>query len=237
MFTKLGRLLVRALLVVIVASVALVLPLRWLPPLTTTFMVITWAGKPADTRMRHDWVDRRDISSHVAAAVVAAEDQKFFTHAGFDFQSIGKALEHNRHSRRIKGASTISQQVAKNLFLWPGRSWLRKGLEAWLTVWIEVLLPKARILELHLNVAQFGPAVFGVEAASRLYFGRPAARLDLRQAALLAAVLPNPVQLSVAKPSVYVRRRQAWIVQQASRLERKGLFRSVQWQGVPAGAT
>ena len=109
------------------------------------------------------------------------------------------------------------------------RSWLRKGLEAWLTVWIEALLPKARILELHLNIAQFGPTVFGVEAASRLYFGKPAARLNRNEAALLAAVLPNPVRLSVARPSRYVLRRQAWIMQQASRVERVGLLSRAGW--------
>lgn len=232
MFTKIGRLLLRAAALVVLVTIALVLPLRWLPPLTTSFMVITWATKDDGAgRMRYDWVGRTAIHANAAAAVVAAEDQKFFAHAGFDFESIGKAIEHNgRQNGRLKGASTISQQVAKNLFLWPGRSWMRKGLEAWLTVWIELLLPKARILELHLNIAQFGPTVFGVEAASRLYFGKPAARLNRNEAALLAAVLPNPARLSVARPSHYVRRRQAWIMAQAARVERTGLFSPTRWR-------
>lgn len=221
----------RVVAFVLLATVALVLPLRWLPPLTTSFMVITWATKPAGAGdLRYDWVPRAAISGNAPAAVIAAEDQKFFSHAGFDFESIGKAMRHNQRSRRTKGASTISQQVAKNLYLWPGRSWLRKGIEAWFTVWLELLLPKERILELHLNIAQFGPAVFGVEAASRLYFGKPAARLGREEAALLAAVLPNPVRFSVARPSVYVRRRQAWIMYQAARLERAGLYSPAGWR-------
>jgi monofunctional biosynthetic peptidoglycan transglycosylase len=225
-----GRLALRALAIFVVATAALVLPLRWLPPLTTSFMIITWVTKPAGAGdMRYDWVSRTAISSDAAAAVMAAEDQKFFEHAGFDLQSIENAYRHNQRGRHIKGGSTISQQVAKNLFLWPGRSWLRKGIEAYLTVWIELLLPKERILELHLNIAQFGPTVFGVEAASRLYFGKPAARLNRSEAALLAAVLPNPVHLQVARPSTYVQRRQAWIMYQSARLERAGIFSPSRW--------
>jgi monofunctional biosynthetic peptidoglycan transglycosylase len=228
----LGRLLLKAIAVVFMATAALILPLRWLPPLTTSFMIITWAAKPAGAGAIHyDWVGRRAISGYAAAAVVAAEDQKFFDHAGFDFVSIGKAYDQNRNSRRVKGASTISQQVAKNLFLWPGRTWLRKGIEAYLTVWIELLLPKERILELHLNIAQFGPTVFGVEAASRLYFGKRAAQLNRNEAALLAAVLPDPARLRVARPSAYVLRRQAWIMYQSARLERTGVFSPTAWKG------
>lgn len=211
--------------VALLATAALILPLRWFAPATTTFMLIHRFTAPERSGpLRYDWVDRAAISRYAAAAVIAAEDQTFFGHAGFDFKAIGKALRHNQRGRRIKGASTISQQVAKNLFLWPGRSWLRKGIEAYLTVWLELLLPKERILELHLNIAQFGPTVFGVESASRLYFGRSAARLGRSEAALLAAVLPNPVRLSVARPSRYVRGRQQWILGQSQRLERAGLF-------------
>jgi monofunctional biosynthetic peptidoglycan transglycosylase len=227
---NLRRILVRAVGTFLLATLALVLPLRWLPPLTTSFMVITWARKPAEAGpLRYDWVDRAAISRHAMAAVLAGEDQRFFEHPGFDFDQIGKAFDENRRGQRVRGASTISQQVAKNLWLWPGHSWLRKGIEAWLTAWVELLLPKPRILELHLNIAQFGPAVFGVEAASRLYFGRPAARVDRGQAALLAAVLPNPVRFSVARPSAYVRRRQAWIMGQAARLERSGALAAADW--------
>ncbi len=223
--------LIRTVAIIVLVPAALILPLRWLPPLTSSFMAIAWVQKPETAGpLRYDWVGRAGISPHAAAAILAAEDQKFFDHGGFDLQSIVKAIRHNERSSRIKGASTISQQVAKNLFLWPGRSWLRKGIEAWLTIWIELLLPKERILELHLNIAQFGPTVFGVEAASRLYFGRPAASLNRDQAALLAAVLPNPARLSVTRPSVYLRRRQAWIMSQAARLERVGLFAPSRWR-------
>lgn len=219
------RFVFRAIAAAILATIALILPLRWFAPVTTTFMLITRFTAPDGAGpLRYDWVNRGAISRYAAAAVLAAEDQKFFDHSGFDFKSIGKALRHNQRSRRIKGASTISQQVAKNLFLWPGRSWLRKGAEAYLTVWLELLLPKERILELHLNIAQFGPAIFGIEAAGRRYFHGSAARLNRSQAALLAAVLPNPMRFSVARPSGYVRRRQQWIIAQSERLERAGRF-------------
>lgn len=214
---------------ILLITVTLILPLRWLPPLTTSFMIITWTNG-AGGDLRYDWVPRAAISHHAAAAVLASEDQKFFAHAGFDLKSIRSAIEDYRSSGQLRGGSTISQQVAKNLFLWPGRSWLRKGIEAWLTVWLELLLPKERILELHLNIAQFGPTVFGIEAASRLYYARPASRLNRDQAALLAAVLPNPVRLSVAQPSAYLRERQAWIMAQAARLERAGLFTPARWR-------
>lgn len=216
-----ARFLIYCVLVIIAIPVALILPLRWLPPLTTSFMVITWFTKAEDAGpLRYDWVGRKAISRRAPEALVAAEDQRFFEHHGFDLPSIRKAYSANQRGKRIKGASTISQQVSKNLFLWPGRSWLRKGLEAWFTLWLELLLPKERILELYANVAQFGPATFGVEAASRHYYGKPAARLNRNEAALLAAVLPNPVKLRVANPGPYVRRRQAWIMNQSMRVAR-----------------
>lgn len=149
------------------------------------------------------WADLDDISPHLALAVIAAEDQKFPSHHGFDFESISKVVSEGE----ARGASTISQQLAKNLYLWPGRSWLRKGLEAWITVWIELLWPKQRILEVYLNVAEFGPGVYGADAASHRFFGRPASRLSVDQAARLAAVLPSPRRMSAARPSSHVRKR------------------------------
>jgi monofunctional biosynthetic peptidoglycan transglycosylase len=160
-------------------------------------------------------VSRDRISRRVPLAVLAAEDQKFFSHAGFDVESILKVWKRNGRARQVRGASTISQQVAKNLWLWPERSWLRKGLEAWFTLWVELLWPKERILEVYLNIAQFGPRVFGVEAAGRLYFRKPAAALNEPEAALLAAVLPNPSVYRVRNPSRYTTRRQAWVQRQA----------------------
>lgn len=180
-------------------AVLQVLILRVVPPFTSAFMLASDAAE-----VRYDWVPWEDIAPSAKLAVVAAEDQKFPEHWGFDFAAIHRALDHNRHSRRVRGASTISQQTAKNLFLWSGRSWVRKGLEVGYTILIEALWPKRRVLEVYLNIAQFGPGIYGVEAAAQAYFGKPASRLTRQEAALLAAVLPNPVRLKVARPSPYV---------------------------------
>ena len=145
-------------------------------------------------------------------AVIAAEDQRFLEHRGFDLASIRAALDERAQGGRVRGASTVSQQLAKNLFLWPGRSWLRKALEAGFTVLIESFWPKQRILEVYLNVVEFGPGVYGVGAAAEVYFRKAAAELTAEEAALLAAVLPNPQRLQVAAPSAYVRSRQRWIL-------------------------
>ena len=191
----------------IALSVACVALLRFVPPPTTAFILRErlFHGSAAPNGFHREWMPLRDISPRVAIAVVAAEDQRFPTHHGFDLTEIRKALEEDG---RRRGASTLSQQVAKNLFLWPG-GWVRKGLEAYLTVLIEALWPKRRILEMYLNVAEFGPGVFGVQAASVRFFGKPASQLTRREAARLAAVLPSPKRMSVAKPSAYVLRR-AW---------------------------
>jgi monofunctional biosynthetic peptidoglycan transglycosylase len=203
----------------LVLTLALVLPLRWLPPLTSSFMLQNWLWQHSlSAEVRYHWVSRDKISRRAALAVVAAEDQKFFSHAGFDLQSIRKVWGRHGRNRQLRGASTISQQVAKNLWLWPDRSWLRKGLEAWFTLWVELLWPKERILEIYLNIAQFGPHIFGVEAAGRLYFRKSAADLNEPEAALLAAVLPNPAVYRVRNPSWYTRRRQGWVQQQARHL-------------------
>ena len=202
----------------IVLSAAAVLALRWIDPWTTAFMAEARAG--AWLRLdfsysnHYRWVDLDDISPHAAIAVIASEDQQFPFHAGFDFKSIREAIRHNAHSRKVRGASTISQQVAKNLFLWSGRSWLRKGLEAWFTVLIEAFWPKERILEVYLNVAEFGPGIWGVEAASQGFFRKPAARLTRAQSATLAAVLPNPNLMHADRPSAYVAARRQKILGQ-----------------------
>ncbi|EMN3919052.1 monofunctional biosynthetic peptidoglycan transglycosylase [Citrobacter farmeri] len=166
-----------------------------------------------------DWVSMDEISPWMGLAVIAAEDQTFPDHWGFDVAAIEKALSHNeRNENRIRGASTLSQQTVKNLFLWDGRSWLRKGLEAGLTVGVETVWSKKRILTVYLNIAEFGDGVFGVEAAAQRYFGKPASRLTPSEAALLAAVLPNPLRFKAAAPSGYVRSRQAWILRQMRQL-------------------
>ncbi|ATX91556.1 monofunctional biosynthetic peptidoglycan transglycosylase [Citrobacter portucalensis] len=166
-----------------------------------------------------DWVSMDEISPWMGLAVIAAEDQKFPDHWGFDVTAIEKALAHNeRNENRIRGASTLSQQTAKNLFLWDGRSWVRKGLEAGLTLGMETVWSKKRILTVYLNIAEFGDGIFGVEAAAQRYFHKPASRLSLSEAALLAAVLPNPLRFKANAPSGYVRNRQAWIMRQMRQL-------------------
>lgn len=197
-----------------------VLLFRFIDPPTSAFMLrYRWTSLFENVPpLRHAWVDYADISSSAKLAVIASEDQKFAGHAGFDVDAIEKAWTHNEGGRRIRGGSTISQQLAKNLFLWPERSWLRKGLETWFTLWIELLWPKSRVLEVYLNVIELGPGVFGVGAASEQFFGVPAAHLDRREAALLAAVLPNPRRFSATNPTPYVRTRATWIQVQMSRL-------------------
>ncbi len=208
-------------------AVVLTLIFRWVPPPTTAFMLRDRTPAP-DGGPRYEWVPRKRISPWVGLAFVAAEDQKFPDHRGFDFEAISEALSEDR--QRTRGASTISQQVAKNLFLWPGRSLLRKGLEAGATLLIEVLWPKRRILEVYVNVAEVGPGVFGVGAASRAYFGRPPESLGLGEAARMAAVLPNPKRFSVSRPSPYVLRRAAWIEGQARQLGGPSFLAGIGWE-------
>ncbi len=179
------------------------------------------------SKPHYQWVPWKEISPHMTIAVVAAEDQKFPHHWGFDLDAISNALEENRRRSRPRGASTISQQVAKNLFLWPGRSYLRKGLEAYFTVFIELLWPKRRILEIYLNIAEFGPGVFGVGAASRAYFKKPPSKLLPGEAAILAAVLPNPRRLKAASPSDYVQQRAFQILRQMNRLGGPGFLKII----------
>jgi len=201
-------------------TIAVVVLFRWVNPPTTAFMLTSRIGGLLDDnyQFRHEWRDWDSISKQAPLAVVAAEDQLFPVHNGFDFKQIDKALEERERGRRVRGASTITQQVAKNLFLWQGQSWLRKGIEAGITVVIELTWSKRRILEVYLNIAEFGRGTYGVEAASRRYFRKGADRLNRSDAALLAAVLPNPIRFRVDAPSRYVRQRQAWIERQMSML-------------------
>jgi monofunctional biosynthetic peptidoglycan transglycosylase len=162
---------------------------------------------------RYNWRPLEQISANLQKAVITAEDQKFYQHQGFDFEAIEKAIEHNqKRPKKKKGASTISQQTAKNVFLWPARSWLRKGLEAYFTAMIELMWSKDRIMEVYLNIVEFGPGIYGAEAAAQAFFGKPAARLSASESALLAASLPNPRQLKVNQPGPYMRRRQSRIL-------------------------
>jgi monofunctional glycosyltransferase len=217
------RRLLRLVLLLAVAAIALsvlaVAALRYVDPWTSAFMVdarvASWFDDdPQPWQLRHEWRDYSRISRQLALAVVASEDQRFPEHDGFDFKQIQKALDDAERGRRARGASTITQQVAKNLFLWNGRSWVRKGFEAWFTLLIEWLWPKQRILEVYLNIAEFGRGVYGAEAAAATFYHKPAAQLSRAEAARLAAVLPNPMRMHAERPSRYVLLRQARIERQ-----------------------
>lgn len=197
-------------------SLLLVLPLRWLPVPFSSFMLQHWVSD--GQRPNQQWVDFEHISPHMALAVVAAEDQRFPQHLGFDTHEIRQAIDNHRAGQSLRGASTISQQTAKNLYLWPGTHLARKAIEAWFTVLIEIGWPKQRILEVYLNIAEFGPGVYGVEAASQHFFGKSAAALEPAEAALLAAVLPAPKRFHVDNPSEHVVSRQRWILRQMNQL-------------------
>lgn len=215
-------------------TVAQVLAFLMVPPPATMFMVEDRAEALLTRRkgyhFRYEWVSYRNISDHAKVAVVAAEDQKFSEHFGFDFESVEKAIEDHERGKKLRGASTISQQVAKNLFLWPGRSFVRKGLEAYYTVLIEALWPKRRILEVYLNMAEFGNGVFGVKAASGEFFGKPPSELTRYEAALLAGVLPSPRRLHADRPSDYLERRTYNILRFMNRIGGRGYLEQF-WGG------
>ncbi|HET6350296.1 MAG TPA: monofunctional biosynthetic peptidoglycan transglycosylase [Candidatus Krumholzibacteria bacterium] len=207
---------------VAVLTVIPVFALRWINPPTSAFMMerrLDGLINPAHrVHIDYQWQDLDGISRNLQLAVIASEDQKFLEHEGFDFESIEKALQERQRRGRVRGASTISQQVAKNLFLWSGKTWFRKGIEAGYTVLIETLWTKRRILEVYLNIAEFGDGVYGVGAASPRYFGKSASRLSRHEAALLAAVLPNPRRMHADNPSRHVEQRAWWIERQMMRL-------------------
>jgi monofunctional biosynthetic peptidoglycan transglycosylase len=182
-------------------------------------MVIRYfEGSGKNKSINKKWKDYEHISENMALAIIAAEDQNFFEHHGFDIEAIEKALHKNKRVKRIRGASTISQQVSKNVFLWPSRTWLRKGLEAYFTFLVETFWGKKRILEVYLNVSEMGDGIYGAEAAARVYFKKSAMNLTKGEAALIAAVLPDPRIMSPAKPSMYLYKRQEWIVEQMNNL-------------------
>ena len=206
-----------SLFILILFSIAITILLRWVNPPYTSFMLVKSVSNQQIVR-KINWQTIDNISSNLLIAVIAAEDQKFPEHHGFDLKAIQTAIEHNRSSKSLRGASTISQQVAKNVFLWPKKSLFRKGLEAYFTVLIEALWPKWRILEMYLNVAQFSPKGFGVKSAAALHFKKTPRQLNLYESSLLAAVLPNPYKLNASKPSKYVKERANHIYQQTQKL-------------------
>lgn len=208
-------------LLFVLVTVLQVAVLRFVDPPVTAFMIgrymEAWEAGDRGFVLAYDWRDADRISPQLPLALVAAEDQRFPVHDGFDFEAIEKARAHNAKGRRVRGASTISQQLAKNLFLWRGSGWTRwarKGLEVWYTVLIEALWPKSRILEVYANVVEYGDGVYGAQAAARRFFGKDASALSAAEAARLASVLPNPRRYSVAKPGPYVQRRSAAIQRQ-----------------------
>lgn len=207
--TSLFMRLVQLLLLLIALVLLPIIVFKWVPIPTTAFMLQSEV-KP----VQYKWVPANRIAKFAGRAVISAEDQKFYAHNGFDIEAMEKAYAHNKKSKRKRGASTISQQTAKNLFLWSGGGYFRKGIEAGITVLIENIWGKDRILEVYLNVAEFGPGLYGVEAASQKYFHKSAAQLTPTEAARLAAVLPNPKRWKVNSPGTYVQKRVRWIVGQ-----------------------
>lgn len=202
----------------LLSSIGSALLFRYLPLPTSVFMLYRHVQDISDgvfwKSIDYRWQGQQQISTHAYRAVIASEDQRFFNHFGFDFQAIQDSIDDYNDNGRLRGASTISQQVAKNVFLIPAKSFMRKGLEVWFTLLIETLWSKQRILTVYLNIAEFGNHIFGIEAASQHYFGIPAKKLSQSQAALLAATLPNPIRLQAQHPTPYLFKRQLWILRQ-----------------------
>lgn len=213
------RYLATGLLWAVLVSLVSVALLRFIDPPMWSWRIQRALFPPAPiAQVEHQWVSLEEISPHLQLAVIAAEDQHFAEHNGFDMKAIEAALKHNEKGRTVRGGSTLSQQAAKNLFMWSERSFLRKGLEAWFTLLMELGWDKSRILEVYLNIVEFGPGIYGAEAAAQHYFHKPAAKLSSYEASLLAAALPNPWRYKVNPPSPYVAKRSAWIRRQMNQL-------------------
>ena len=217
-FKRLLRIFLKVCLWFFAISIISVILFRWLPVPFTPFMLLQCAQQAFDSKrevkLKKKWVSLDEISLELQLAVVCSEDQNFLEHHGFDFESIEKAADYNKHHKKKRGASTISQQTAKNVFLYDGRNWIRKGFEVYFTALIEFFWSKERIMEMYLNVIEFGDGIYGAEAASQEFFHVPAVKLSRQQVALLAAVLPAPRKFSARNPSPYIRNRQQWILGQ-----------------------
>lgn len=213
---KIYKVIKRTFLFLFIAQLVYTILLIFLPVFTTPTIIGQWLGGKT---IYKQWVSDDKIAESMRHAVIASEDQEFDEHFGFDIEQIEKAMKYNQTHKKKQGASTISQQVAKNVFLWQGRTWLRKGLEVYCTLVIELFWSKERILEVYLNVAEMGDGIFGVEAAAQSFFGKPAIKLNNDEAALIAACLPNPIKYKVNAPSDYVRKRQRWILWQMRNIE------------------
>lgn len=218
---KVTSIITKIFLWFLMVTVLWVLVYRFVNPPITLLMIqrnIERSAEDKPGKMKKEWVDFEDISNNMKRAAVSAEDQLFLKHLGFDMKAIEKAFQSNQKGKKIKGGSTISQQTAKNVFLWPGRSWIRKGFEAYFTLLIEILWSKERILEVYLNVIEMGDGVYGAEAASREYFGKSCTKLTRSQAALIAACFPNPRRWTPRKPTTYIKHRQYLIMRNMRRL-------------------
>lgn len=214
---KTGNFLWKTALWFFIVSFSSVIVYKWVPVPVTPLMIIRCVEQKMDGKkltLKKDWEPLENISPNLQLAVVCSEDQNFVKHSGFDFKAIDKAIKYNEHHRRKRGASTISQQTAKNVFLWTSRSWFRKGLEVYFTFLIECLWSKERIMEVYLNVIETGDGIYGAQAAATTFFHKNASNLTKGESALIAAVLPNPIRFSVARPSGYIVRRQGWIIHQ-----------------------
>lgn len=213
---RFGRIIKRILLILLFSHLFYIVLLKWMdPPITITQLGSVFSGDG----LKRNYVNMKDISPFAKLAVISSEDQLFPDHDGFDFKSIEKAMKHNQKSKSLHGASTISQQVAKNVFLWQGRSWLRKALETYFTFMIELAWSKKRILELYLNISEMGKGIYGIDAASKQYFNKPAKKLSRQEAAMIAACLPNPKLFTVRPLSRHVSFRYPWIMTQMNRLQ------------------
>ena len=213
MIKKIFKFILKLISGLILFSIFMVLLYKWLPVPFTPLMAIRYFENPEE-EIRHSWVPPQDISRHLQLSVIASEDQNFVKHNGFDFEAIEKAIEDNQKGKRVRGASTISQQTAKNVFLWPGRNWFRKGLEVYFTFLIETFWSKERILEVYLNSIEMGRGIYGAEAAAQHWFNKSAANLSIYEAAAIAAVLPNPREYRANPASNYINQRKNWIVRQ-----------------------
>lgn len=219
LLTKTLKILLKIVLGLIILSVLTTLMFRWVAvPLTPLMLIRCWEQKSdgKDMTLKHDWVAMEEISPKLQLAVVCSEDQNYLKHYGFDWGAIEKAMKANEEGKKLRGGSTISQQTAKNVFLWQGRSYVRKGLEAYFTLLIETFWSKERIMEVYLNSIEMGPGVYGAEAAARYWFKKPAKNLTKDECAAIASILPNPLKYSANPPSTYIAKRKAWIKQQMS---------------------
>lgn len=213
MIKRIFRILLKIITGLFLFSIFIVLVYKWVPVPFTPLMVIRYFENP-DEEIHHNWEPMEKISKNMQLAVITSEDQNFVKHHGFDFEAIRKAVENNKKGKRVRGASTISQQTAKNVFLWPARNWFRKGLETYFTFLIEMLWSKERILEVYLNSVEMGKGVYGVEAAAQFWFHKNAENLTAHEAAAIAAVLPNPRHYTANPASSYIQQRKNWIVRQ-----------------------